>query len=80
MDIVIAAEKPSIAGLLSEYLQCAVNPRDISIRPNPEETGGFYIDWRLKRYLLSPDGHVTPRAFRGWLDDLRSAARSTTSE
>lgn len=64
MDIVIAAEKPSIAELLSEHLRCPVNAQDISVRPNPEETGSFLIRWRLNRYLLSPDGRLALRAIR----------------
>ena len=65
MDIVIAAEKPTIADLLSERLRCPVNVQDISVRPNPEETGSFLIRWRLNRYLLSPDGRLALRAIRG---------------
>lgn len=64
MDIVIAAEKPSIADLLSERLHCPVTAQDISVRPNPEETGSFLIRWRLNRYLLSPDGRLALRAVR----------------
>jgi hypothetical protein len=41
MDIVIAAEKPTIADLLSKHLRCRVNAQDINVRPNPEETGSF---------------------------------------
>ena len=64
MDIVIAAEKPTIADLLSEHLHCPVTARDISVTPNPEETGSFLIRWRLNRYLLSPDGRLALRAIR----------------
>ena len=64
MEIVIAAEKPTIAGLLSEHLHCTVTARDISVTPNPEETGSFLIRWRLNRYLLSPDGRLALRAIR----------------
>jgi len=64
MDIVIAAEKPTIADLLSEHLHCRVTARDISVTPNPEETGSFLIRWRLNRYLLSPDGRLALRAIR----------------
>jgi hypothetical protein len=63
-NIVIAAEKPSIAGLLSQHLHCAVDPQDIRVRPNPEETGSFLVNWRLNRYLLSPDGRLALRAVR----------------
>jgi hypothetical protein len=64
MDIVIAAEKPSIADLLSERLRCPVDAQDISVRPNPQETGSFVVRWRLNRYLLSPDGRLALRAIR----------------
>lgn len=64
MDIVIAAEKPSIAGLLSQHLHCPVDPQDIRVAPNPEETGSFLVNWRLNRYLLSPDGRLALRAIR----------------
>ena len=62
MDIVLAAETPSIANLLSERLQCPINAGDISVRPNPDETGSFLI-----RYLLSPDGRLALRAIRAEL-------------
>ena len=64
MDIVIAAEKPTIAGLLSEHLACPVDPRDLRVRENPQETGSFLINWRLNRYVLSPNGHLALRAIR----------------
>lgn len=64
MNIVIAAEKPSIADLLSQHLHCRVGAEDISVRPNPEETGSFLVRWRLNRYLLSPDGRLALRAIR----------------
>jgi hypothetical protein len=58
MNIVLAAERPTIADLLSRRLRCPVNAQDINVRPNPEETGSFLIRWRLNRYLLSPDGRL----------------------
>lgn len=58
MDIVIAAEKPSIAMLLSEHTQVRVDPEDISVRENPDETGSFFIGWQLERYVLSPGGEI----------------------
>lgn len=58
MDIVIAAEKPSIAGLLSKHLRLTVKPRDIEVHANPEETGSFLVNWQLNRYLLTPSGQV----------------------
>lgn len=63
-NIVIAAEKPSIADLLSQHLRCSVKAQDITVRPNPAETGSFLIRWRLNRYLLSPDGRLALRAIR----------------
>jgi hypothetical protein len=66
MEIVLAAEKPTIADLLSERLRCPVAAEDISVRPNPEETGSFLVRWRLNRYLLSPNGRLAAvRAGRG---------------
>ena len=39
MDIIIAAEKPSIAKLLSEHTRRRVAPEEIELRENPDETG-----------------------------------------
>lgn len=64
MDIVLAAERPTIADLLSQRLRCPVDPDDISVRPNPDETGSFLIRWRLNRYLLSPGGRLALRGIR----------------
>ena len=64
MDIVIAAEKPSIAGILSKHLQFPVQPQEIRVHANPDETGSFLINWRLNRYVMSPDGHVVLRGIR----------------
>jgi len=58
MNIVIAAEKPSIATLLSEYVQQFVSPDEIKVSDNPEQTGSFYIGWQLDRFVLSPDGAI----------------------
>jgi hypothetical protein len=60
MDIVYAAEKPSIASLFSERMKRSVRPEDIMITENPDETGSFYIGWQMDRYVLSPDGGITP--------------------
>lgn len=64
MDIVIAAEKPSIAALLSDYLKHRVAPQEIKVHANPDETGSFLINWRLNRYVMSPDGQVALRCIR----------------
>ena len=58
MDIVYAAEKPSIARLLSDYTRRTVRPEDIQVTENPDETGSFYIGFRLDHYVLSPNGEI----------------------
>lgn len=58
MNIVYAAEKPSIAKLLSEHISESIGPDDIYVAENPDETGSFRIDWRLKRFVLSPGGAI----------------------
>ncbi|MCP4299851.1 MAG: hypothetical protein GY783_04660 [Gammaproteobacteria bacterium] len=58
MDIVIAAEKPSIAKLLSEHMRRRVRPEDIEVTENPDETGSFYIGFQLDHYVMSPNGEI----------------------
>jgi len=58
MDIVYAAEKPSIAKLLSEHTKRRVRPQDIRVTENLDETGSFFIGFRFDRYVLSPDGKI----------------------
>lgn len=58
MDIVYAAEKPSIAALLSEHTKCRVSPDEIRVSENPDETGSFRIGFQLQRYVMSPDGRI----------------------
>ena len=58
MNIVIAAEKPSIASLLSEYVKRRVRPEDIKVSENPDETGSFFVGFRLDRYVISPSGEI----------------------
>lgn len=58
MNIVYAAEKPSIAAILSDYIKHEVAPADINITANPDKTGSFFIRWQLGRFILSPDGKV----------------------
>ena len=60
MDIIYAAEKPSIATLLSQHVRRHVRPEDIRISENPNETGSFYIGFDLEHYVLSPDGRISP--------------------
>ena len=58
MDIVYAAEKPSIAKLLSIHTKRRVRPQDIMVTENPDETGSFFIGFQFDRYVLSPDGKI----------------------
>ena len=58
MDIVYAAEKPSIARLLSERVNRRVTPDEILVSENPDETGSFFIGYELSRYVLSPAGDI----------------------
>ena len=59
MNIVIAAEKPSIAKLLSEFVQRRVNPDEIKVSENPDETGSFFVGLQLDRYVMSPNGEIS---------------------
>ena len=58
MDIIYAAEKPSIASLLSNHTKCRVHPDEIRVTENPCETGSFCIGWRFENYVLGPDGRI----------------------
>jgi hypothetical protein len=58
MDIIIAAEKPSIAKLLSEHTRCRITPAEIEVTENPDETGSFYIGWHFEQFVLSPNGEI----------------------
>ncbi len=58
MNIVIAAEKPSIATLLSDYVKRPVSPDDIEVSENPNETGSFFVGFDLERYVMSPSGEI----------------------
>ena len=64
MDIVIAAEKSTIATLLGEHMDRNISPEDIEIAENPEETGSFFIGLEFDKFKLSPDGEIVP-------DDLK---------
>ena len=58
MNIVYAAEKPSIATLLSERVKRDVTPEEITVTENPDQTGSFYIGWQFNRYVMSPAGEI----------------------
>lgn len=58
MDIVYAAEKPSIATLLSKHVKRRVRPDEIKVSENPDETGSFFIGFDLEHYVLSPSGQI----------------------
>ncbi len=58
MDIVYAAEKPSIARLLSIHTKRLVRPQDIQVTGNPDETGSFFIGFQFNQYVLSPNGEI----------------------
>lgn len=64
MDIVYAAEKSSITRLFSERMKRRVRAEDLRITENPDETGSFYIGWQMDRYVMSPDGGITPDSLR----------------
>ena len=58
MNIVYAAEKPSIAGVLSEHLNEPVSPKEIRVADNPDETGSFLVRWNFDDYVVTPSGEV----------------------
>jgi hypothetical protein len=58
MDIIYAAEKPSIASVLSDQLQHPVCADDIDVRANPGETGSFLIEWDLHNFVMAPNGEL----------------------
>ena len=58
MDIIYAAEKPSIAKLLSAHTRRLVRPQDIRVTENPDETGSFFIGFQFDQYVLSPNGEI----------------------
>lgn len=62
MNIVYAAEKPSIAKVLSDYVNRQVSPGDIDVQANPDETGSFFIRWQFDRFVMSPSGEVASNA------------------
>lgn len=59
MDIVYAAEKSSIADVLSDRLHDRVSEAEIEVSENPAETGSFLVRRHLDRYVIAPNGDVT---------------------
>ncbi|NCF59726.1 MAG: hypothetical protein GWP64_07695 [Gammaproteobacteria bacterium] len=64
MNIVIAAEKSSIATLLSDFVKRRVNPDEIKITENPDETGSFFVGLQCERFVLSPNGEIAADRLR----------------
>ena len=58
MNIVYAAEKPSIASLLSDYVKRPVRAEDIRVSENPNETGSFFVGFDLDRYVVSSSDEI----------------------
>ena len=59
MNIVYAAEKPSIADVLSDRLRHPIRPQEIEVDDNPDQTGSFLVKWRFRQYVVSPSGEVS---------------------
>lgn len=64
MNIVIAAEKSSIATLLSDFVKRHVNPDEIKVTENPDETGSFFVGLQCERFVLSPNGEIAADRLR----------------
>ena len=58
MDIVYAAEKPSIAEILSRRLHQKIEPQEIDVHDNPGQTGSFFVRLGFDQYVMSPSGEV----------------------
>ncbi|MDH4124964.1 MAG: hypothetical protein OEW64_01330 [Gammaproteobacteria bacterium] len=68
MEIIYAAEKRSIATLLSEFTDRFVQPDDIEVTEDPNETGSFRIGFLAEHYVMAPDGRIewTNSVCRNW--------------
>ena len=64
MNIVIAAEKSSIATLLSDFVKRRVNADEIKVTENPDETGSFFVGLQCERFVLSPNGEIAADRLR----------------
>jgi hypothetical protein len=64
MNVIYAAEKPSIAELLGRHVKQDIGPEEINVTANPNETGSFLIGWRWRRYVLSPAGDIATETDR----------------
>ncbi len=58
MDIVYAAEKPSIAKVLGKHMKRRIRPDEINVSENPDETGSYYIGFQMNNFVMSPDGKI----------------------
>jgi len=58
MDIVYAAEKRSIADLLSHRLRQKIEPQEIDVQDNPDQTGSFFVRRGFDQFVMSPNGEV----------------------
>jgi hypothetical protein len=76
MDVIYAAEVPSIAKLLSDHTKCRVLPDEIEVTENPDETGSFCIGWQFETYVLSPDGRIQRVSLELPIQAQNSAASS----
>ena len=64
MEIVYAAEAPTIAEMLSEHIQTPVHPAEINVSQNPDETGSYFIGYRRSSYRLTPAGRIIAEGLR----------------
>lgn len=64
MNIVIAAEKTSIATLLSQFVKRHVTADEIKLSENPDETGSFFVGLQYDRFVLSPNGEIAADKLR----------------